>query len=462
VRALMRSFLVSVLIFLLGAASGAGLAWLKTGPNSSELRRLRQLLALREDESDRLRSLVSGQERARNLEKSKGQREAIEKQVTEIRGLTFEHPVDYQALTRKQIKDVVAGKLADAYSEADFANMSAALARLGLLPAGYPLRQKYIDLLGEQIAAFYDQHQHKLFMFEDATLDNAQNCVVLAHELTHALQDQHFNLLHMPLELKNDDDRAEAASALVEGEATIVMSDYMMRNMSLRALKDNVATSLTQNMDQLQQAPRYLRETLVFPYLRGQEFCNALLERGGYDAISRAFAHPPSSTSQILHPEKYLSDPPEEPVAITWPDVALDGRQPSDDNVLGEFGIRILLNETGDAQTAERTAAGWRGDRYLLFGNGDALVWKSQWATVQDAARFFEAEKQGLEKRYHPAQPRATDSEYTADAPRALRLAQAANFVLLLDAPSAEMAGQMQARFAWPQKDGKTATAASP
>ena len=117
--------------------------------------------------------------------------------------------------------------------------MTEAMAAVGLLPEGFPLRQKYIDLLGEQVAAFYDQHAHKLFMYEDASLENAQNRVVLAHELTHALQDQHFGLKRLPLEIKTNDDRAAAASALVEGDATLVMSEYMLKNMSKQMLKDS-------------------------------------------------------------------------------------------------------------------------------------------------------------------------------------------------------------------------------
>jgi hypothetical protein len=445
----MRSFVASLVLFLLGAVCGVGVTWLKSGSDASKAR-LEAVLELRNEENDRLRTIVAGQERARDLEKGKAQREEIEKQVTAIRGLPFKQPVEYAVVTRKQIQKVVATKLAEMFSEQEFANISAALARLGLLPQGYPLRQRYIDLLGEQIAAFYDQHQHQLFMFEDASLENAQNRVILAHELTHALQDQHFNLLHLPLEIKDNDDRAVAASALVEGEATIVMSDYMMRNMSLRALKDNVSSAFTQNMDQLQKAPRYLREELVFPYLRGQAFCEALIEHGGYDEISRAFAHPPSSTSQILHPQKYLAEPREDPIVIGWPDTACGGQKPDVDNVLGELGIRIQLADAVDGQTAESVAAGWRGDRYLSFHSGESLLWKTKWATDTAAAKFFEAELQELEKRYHPAPPHASGMDrYATDAPRALRLARVAgNSVVLIDAASVDAAKRMEEKFA--------------
>src|ERR1041385_1525451 len=184
----MKRCLLAISFFSLAALAGFG--W--------GLTRQRQLtfqthrLALLQAENERLRAVVAAQ--TKNSPASIAQRQAIEKAVAEIRRLDFLHPVDYNVLSRQGIKQTVEQKLAEQFSDEEFANLATGYAALGLLPRQYPLKQKYIDLLGEQVAAFYDQHSHKLFMFEDATLDNAQNCVVLAHELTHALQDQHFGL----------------------------------------------------------------------------------------------------------------------------------------------------------------------------------------------------------------------------------------------------------------------------
>src|SRR5205823_8832515 len=183
----------------------------------------------------------------------------IERVTSEIRQLPFKQPVTYDVLTRAGIQKVIEGKLTEQFSDEEIKNMATGLAALGLLPRDYPLKQKYIELLGEQVAAFYDQHQHKLFMFEDASLASAQNRVVLAHELTHALQDQNFGLLKLPLEIKTNDDRALAASALIEGDATLLMTQYMLKHLSLGALRDMLAGSLVQNSEQLRTAPRYLR-----------------------------------------------------------------------------------------------------------------------------------------------------------------------------------------------------------
>ena len=397
-------------------------------------------------ENERLRAILIRSTREQVLAANATQRAAIEKQVVEIRGLPFKEAVDYQLLNRREIKQTISAKLAEIFSEQEFRHMTEAMAALGLLPPKYPLREKYIDLLGEQIAAFYDQHQHRLVMYEDTELNNAQQRVVLAHELTHALQDQHFGLKRLPLELKTNDDRAVAASALIEGDATLVMTEFMLKNLTRQMVKDNLLATFSQNMRQMEAAPRFLREMLIFPYLRGQEFCAALYAHGGYEAISRAYAEPPSSTAQILHPQKYLGTPREEPVAIAWQDTKVKGEAPIADNVVGEMGLRILFAEWLDSAAGERAAAGWRGDRYLYFASGEALVWKTAWATSEDAAEFFAAEKQLLEKRHRPPAVRATERSYEADGPRIIRLRQTpANEVILIDAASAEWAAALEA-----------------
>ena len=395
-------------------------------------------IALLERENERLRALVSASEQARTAAAAAIQRKEIEQAVEGIREVRFTKPVDYKVLGRTEIQGVISRKMSEVYSEADFLHLGAAYARLGLLPADFPLRQTFVDLLGEQVAAFYDQHTGGLYMFADATLQNAQNRIVLAHELTHALTDQHFSLAKLPLETKTNDDQASAASALVEGDATVVMSAYMLQNLSLGALKDNLSAAVGQDMKLLQRAPRFLRETLVFPYLRGQEFCSALMAEGGWDAINDAYANPPASTSQILHPRKYLDHPREDPLRVPGEPLSIRGKPPTVDNVLGEFAIRIHLAETlGDEHPAARTAEGWRGDRYLAWGRGEALVWQTLWSSESEAAEFFAAEQLVLEKRYRPAKARRDTDLYEVDAPRYLRLVREGLGVRLVDVPDA-------------------------
>ena len=370
-----------------------------------------QRLQLAQADIERLQGVVAKQKKDIAEAYEASQRKAIEQAVVGIRGLDFEHPVEYETLSHADITKVLREKMSEQYSDEDFKHFASSLAALGLLEPNYPLKDKYIALLGEQIAAFYDQHQHKLFMFEDATLHDIQNRVVLAHELTHALQDQHFGLLLIPLEVKNDDDLALATSALVEGDATEVMADYETKTMTLQTLTDSISGALSQNMQQLQRAPRYLREMLYFPYSHGKEFCMTLFQRGGYQAISDAFKHPPSSSTQILHPEKYFAH--EEPIRIQWPDVTLDGKKPTDDNVLGEFGTRILFEKYMDLQSATYAAEGWRGDRYIVFDDGRSLVWKTLWEDDAHAQNFREALLRYVGKRFKQSTTDASNPDCT-------------------------------------------------
>ena len=371
------------------ALAGASLAWFEHG---REVRVAgvaafdRKRLALAEADNARLRELVARYERSARQVAQAAQRAGIEQATSRIRGLAFKRPVVYDVLTRDGIRKVLLQKLAEQYPDAEFEKARLGYVALGLIAPDYPLKQRYIDLLGEQVAAFYDQHTHRLFMFEDASLDSPQNRVILSHELTHALQDQSFELTKLPLEVRDNDDRALAASALVEGDATLEMNEFMTANISLKALREDVTELLTKDMGQLQAAPPILKESLLFPYTAGLQFCQRLHARNGFAAISAAFARPPASTAQILHPEKYLAN--EEPVSVTWPELTVLGEKPIADNVLGELGIRVLLGDSMVEARGATIAAAWRGDRYLVYDHGKALVWQTIWNTPEDAGRF--------------------------------------------------------------------------
>jgi hypothetical protein len=357
--------------------------------------------ALFESENDQLGDELAAAQRQALEAENAPRRAQIEQDVSAIRQLPFKEQVVYESLDRAGIRQVVSGKLSEVYTDQEIEDMSTAYSALGLLPPHFPLKQTYINLLGEQIAAFYDQHQHKLFMFQDASLENAQNRVILAHELTHALQDQNFGLLRLPLEVKNNDDQAAAASALIEGDATLVMAQYMQKDLTWRTMTDTVMYSATQSMEQIRKAPRFLREMLVFPYIHGQQFCQAAFERGGYAALTAVYANPPASTAQILHPEKYFAESREDPIPVSIPDTTFQGRKPIADNVLGEMGCRLLFEQFTDEDSAEETAAGWRGDRYLVFDQGDSLVWRTIWNSPAAAAAAASVLAGICEARFH-------------------------------------------------------------
>jgi len=364
---------------------------------------LEKRVAVLEADNIRLSRHVTEMEDERRKAADLPLRTKVEKDTAAIRELAFLEPVQYDVVTKDGLRAVLEQKLSAQATDEDFQNMAHAYSALGLLPADYPLKERYVDLIREQLGAFYDQHERKLYMFNDAHLDNSQNRVILAHELTHALQDQHFKLRTFPLEILDNDDLVMATSALIEGDATVVMTQFMLGEMSGNAVKDAVRTALTQNMEQLGKAPRFLRETLIFPYLRGQDFCLALFERGGFEAITKAYAEPPRSTAQILHPELYLAEPRVNPIRLSFGDPRIGDEAPIMENVLGEFSTRILLSEHGDALLAEKAATGWRGDRYAVYRDGKAWMGVWLWASEADATEFADAMDAALKKRHEKA-----------------------------------------------------------
>ena len=399
----MRAFLATLLLLTGGiAAVGWGWGWQERQALQG-VDFTRQRVAFLEAENRRLGAALDARQRTEELAATATQRTEIERTVAKLRGMSFLRQVNYREIPRSKLPEILRQKLAQQLPGQEFHNTGTSLVALGLLPHGFDLEKTYFALLGEQVGAFYDQHSKELFTFSGQSLSNAQNRVILAHELTHALEDQRFDLSHLPLEIQNNDDRALAASALVEGDATLVMNQYMIGDLSATALKDSLASALTTDVRQLAAAPRYLRETLLFPYLHGLEFCQTLYAEGGWEALANAFAHPPASSAEILHPERFLAGPRREPVAVPFTGTEVLEQKPIADNVLGEFGARQFLTAwLRDDRTANLAAAGWQGDRVLVYGDDavNSYIWRTYWADESGAERFLAALTRVLPIRY--------------------------------------------------------------
>jgi hypothetical protein len=161
---MIRPLAAAIISFAVGTLLGAGAVWKIGHSQQVEYSREARRAAMLAEENARLRT---GRHGVRTSQSPCGKQEHSRGSRAAGRGdsrTRVQKPVDYNVLSRKQIKETISGKLAEVFSEQEFQHMATALAALGLLPDGFPLRQKYIDLLGEQVAAFYDQHQHKLFM----------------------------------------------------------------------------------------------------------------------------------------------------------------------------------------------------------------------------------------------------------------------------------------------------------
>ncbi len=328
--------------------------------------------------------------------------------VERATGLAFRSPTPSALRDRAELRAFLLTKLDEDFPVEREEGIAAVYRLLGLLPDTLQLRALLLDLYTEQVAGFYDPVTRTLYGLRGA--DPAQLRLVLAHELVHALQDQHFNLRRFENWPKGDSDAQLAAHALIEGDATLAMLQYVTKN-PLRALgflKSMGGAGL--NSEQLNKAPRSLRETLLFPYQEGMAWARVVHQNGGWGDVSKAFSNLPQSTEQILHPEKYFVQ--EAPVKVTLPDLrrALGrGWRRIESDVNGEWSTYLILDEfLKSLADSKRAAAGWGGDRYEVYENQRGLVVYvsvSAWDSEKDAREFFEAYVKRSRLRYANARP---------------------------------------------------------
>jgi hypothetical protein len=322
------------------------------------------------------------------------------KETSELRQLPVLRPVTSSAQSRTEIEKMIRANLDRETTPAQMHAGEVTLKRLGLAPPDFQLRPLVIRLLTEQVAGYYDPKAREFHLADWIDVDGQKP--IMAHELTHALQDQHFDLRRFEHWPKGDSDAELAAHALIEGDATLVMTYYIARN-PLRALafmKSLGSTGVAS--EELDKAPRALRETLLFPYQEGMNWTRTLYRYGGWNKLSEAFKALPQSTEQILHPEKYFVH--ESPVKVTLPDISatLNARNSRKENwkridsdVNGEWGFYLQLDEFLKSPSESQAAsAGWAGDAYAVYENnvGEVLyVSVSTWDREKDAQEFFDA-----------------------------------------------------------------------
>lgn len=330
-------------------------------------------------------------------------------QVAEaIRGLTTVTPVERAFPTREETIAYLTNLFHTDLPPEDAARLEAFYQALGLLPDDVDLAAAYLQLLGAQVAGFYDtdtQIMNVIPMLGDSPGDSLSltEQIIFVHEYVHALQDQHFSLaaLEDPA-ITAVPDRALALTALVEGDASAAMQVYAQEVMTrnpLAALSLLAEGALSNTLALPPGTPDVLGRELLFPYESGLGFIVALAADGGWKAVNAAYDNPPATTEQIMHPEKYMEG--EGPVtrpewdAITAP----EGWATLWDVPLGEYYLREHLRTLLSPSDAADAAAGWGGDRFTLFEAADgARLWllNSAWDTPEDAAGFFDAYRAGL------------------------------------------------------------------
>jgi hypothetical protein len=396
----MKKFLLT-LVFLALVVALIVLGW----SNHALRRKVRDLgdeIRQQEGERRKLQQKASAAQRGPKPEERTLDRQQIEQQTSELRGLQFKNPVKYKMIERTELRRVLVEKVKEQYTEQEMRDYNRTLATMGLVPEGTDLLNVIVSLYNEQVAAFYVPEERALYTFKELVFSSNLDKMVLSHELTHALQDQHFDLQKLPLKIKDNDDLALATSALVEGDATVLMTRWYVENIDPSKMLGDLGALLGQNTAKLREAPPYMREMLLFPYQQGQQFAMAVYMSGGTGAIDAAFRNPPTCTKDILHPEKFLRQPatPEHP---DLPRLESNDWRLIGNNVLGEFGTHFVLEQGIGAYDAQVLAQGWNGDRYQVYERGTngptALVWATAWEDEQQAGEFEDAYKKAVAKR---------------------------------------------------------------
>jgi len=321
----------------------------------------------------------------------------IEDQVIAERGLEAKERRDPVVLSEEELRVRIEEQFRAENPPEEIAVAQETLQALGLLPADADLEQLYVDMLSSQVAGFYDPETKELYVVSRSGSIGATEEVTYAHEFTHALQDQHFGLEGIDVDAVGQGDRSLGRLGLVEGDATLLMTRWMVSNLTPAELQELLEVD-PDDLAQLEALPAILRETLLFPYQQGGVFANGVWMAGGWEAIDRAYERLPDSTEQILHPVK--SEAAEKPVAVDLDGAALAaamgaGWSGTPEDTFGEFQISIWLRENGvRALDAQRAAAGWGGDRLAYLRGPDgayALVWRTAWDSAAEASEFQQA-----------------------------------------------------------------------
>ena len=319
----------------------------------------------------------------------------IEAQVAVLRGLRPTEDVPLAHMDRDALRQFLLDGYNREYSAEERDADQRLYEALGLLQPDENLAELLVNLFTSQVAGLYDQETKTMYLVA-AQANSPDDKVTFAHEYTHALQDQHFDLSALAPEDEDNADRSMAIRGLIEGDAVLTMVIWAQDNLTFAEIQ---ALGESEGEDELADTPPFLRDALLFPYTSGFLFVQTLYARGGYAALDEALRDPPASTEQVLHPEKYEAReaPREVRLPPLTPSLGAEWSELSS-GVVGEFELRSLL----PPPEAESAAAGWGGDRVSVLSNGDdtALVLRTVWDTPADAAEFYDAYLAALETRF--------------------------------------------------------------
>ncbi len=354
--------------------------------------------------------------------------------------LPIEHEVKRRLVTRDEVTKYLAQKFDEDESAKRMQRSEIVLKKFGLLDRDFALRPFLLGLLTEQVAGFYDEKTKTVNLLDWIPPDDQKP--VLAHELTHALQDQKVGLEKWSSDgvkgmSKNvrDDNRAvrvdeleTAREAVAEGQAMVVYVDYSLAgtgktlaNSPEIAQKMKDAAGDTSDSPMMARAPLLLQRSLLFPYVDGMEFERQVEVKGGAGAaFAGVLDHPPGSSAEIMHPKAWMAQVPV-PVLVL-PDLhpLLDAEwEPYDLGVMGELDVEIMANLFGGARMAAGLAPEWAGGVYYAAQRKDAkdkqstaslgVMYYSQWKNKDSAMSFERIYEEELGRKYSGMKRRTAD-----------------------------------------------------
>jgi len=294
-------------------------------------------------------------------------------QLAALKGIASPGPPPPVLLrTREENRRFIEQELDRRYSPARVESERKGMVAWGLIPPNYDLRRLFVDLMQEQVAAYYDPRA-KVMVLGD-WLPPEQQQSALMHELVHALQDRDVSLDQFISPDPGHGDQLLARQALMEGEAVALTFELVLKSQGgdfaslpdLAPLREMISAGVAGPT--MSAAPKFMRDLLVFPYVEGLRFVHELRKRQPWSALSALYRDPPRSTTQILRPEKRLTTR-EDPIPIALPDLKteLPGAPVVAEDELGEFALSAVVGLHLGEAAGRAAAAGWRGDHFRVW-----------------------------------------------------------------------------------------------
>jgi hypothetical protein len=320
-------------------------------------------------------------------------------EMSRTTGLPIRAPLKKQVLSRAEIRKYLELSLHEEYTPQEIHLQESVLKAFGLVSREFDLAKFLITFYTEQAAGAYDPRRKTLFIADWPTEEMQK--MVLAHELTHALQDQNFDLQKFLHAARANDDATNARQAVVEGYAMAAMMQHLVEPVelaSLPSLEPMMAGIIHQRLEEFpafSNAPFFFRMQALFPYAQGMGFMQRGLQRGGWRTLNSLFTHPPTTTKEIFEPAVYFDAKPLPTVSLPRPAAMakVTGRRVLTENTLGQLGYYALLGQFISEDEAKTVGTGWLADRYILYEGPDAnqfaLAARTRWTNSETALAFF-------------------------------------------------------------------------